>query len=225
MFPCIPIPPIKSATCSFDSSTTTTTIPIPTKPNDGSRDSLCRDLPVETGFRHMYDKSGSCAREGKRAEAAFERAICISSQFDKWTVRRSTRIANMREHIDFVLYSPDDSRTLTVDVKGRKRICRAIPTLQDEYLWLELHSPRKKGWLQSPNTDIIAVCVGIDGDTFVLFDRQRLLLHAYNVIDTSTTVSKPMLALNKIYNRRGQEQLSLIYLKDAIVHAACAIIS
>jgi hypothetical protein len=102
--------------------------------------------------RNQYDRH-HCLEQGQRAEDQFITLI----QQRGWQVQRASEYADKHEHWDCVIEKPP--RRFKVDVKAMKRIRRQDVTVQDQWLWVELHGvrPSDHGWLYAGQADLLAI--------------------------------------------------------------------
>ncbi|MEZ4883655.1 MAG: hypothetical protein R3E32_02870 [Chitinophagales bacterium] len=156
--------------------------------------------------RNQYDKKDSL-KIGNQAENSF---AAIAEQ-GGWTVESANRQQNIYEHWDFRI-SKENSR-YKVDVKARKRISRSDQDLQDEWIWIEIHSVRKndQGWLFGGESDLIAF---EQKDAFWLVLREDLKTLIPQKVE-KIWVEKSWQAQYKLYRRKGRHDiLTLIKATD-----------
>ena len=156
--------------------------------------------------RNKYDKRDSL-EIGEKAEALFAKLAGRKG----WQVTMAPEGGNIDEHWDFLIESSLEN--YKVDVKGMKRVSRGDPTVQDTWLWVELHSVRSynRGWLYDGEADLIAV---EKINTFVLVRRVDLLALVEQIVDLSSVVSSARQAKYKVYSRRNRpDKISLIETK------------
>jgi hypothetical protein len=156
--------------------------------------------------RNRFDKKDSLEL-GRRAEDAFAR-LAIQHGF---TVTASSGKENKDEHIDYIIERNGKSKK--VDVKSLKRKSRADKELQDEFLWIELHSVRKnnKGWLYDGNADLIAFELS---KSFRLVERLELIKLVQKLVDFETKVTSSKDALYKVYSRKDRPDLLTMIKSD-----------
>ena len=149
--------------------------------------------------RNRYDKKDSLEL-GRRAEDSFAR-LAIQHGFK---VTASSEKGNIDEHFDCVIER--DGKSHKVDVKSIKRKSRGDKELQDEFLWVELHSVRKdnKGWLYDGKADLIAFELT---RSFRLVDRLELIALVEKLVDFDEKVASPKEALYKVYSRKSRSDL------------------
>lgn len=149
--------------------------------------------------RNRYDKKDSLEL-GRRAEDSFAR-LAIQHGFK---VTASSEKGNIDEHYDYVIER--DGKTHKVDVKSIKRKSRGDKELQDEFLWIELHSVREnnKGWLYDGHADLIAFELA---NSFRIVDRLELIALVEKLVDFDAKVTSPKDALYKVYSRKSRPDL------------------
>jgi len=149
--------------------------------------------------RNRYDKKDSLEL-GRRAEDSFAR-LAIRHGFK---VTTSSEKGNIDEHFDYVIER--DGKSHKVDVKSIKRKSREDNELQDEFLWIELHSVREhnKGWLYDGHADLIAFELA---KSFRIVDRIELLALVEKLVDFDAKVDSPKDALYKVYSRKSRPDL------------------
>ena len=139
-----------------------------------------------------YDRTGSCAVEGKSAEERFIQY----AQSKGWNAIRGTTQQNMFEHWD-VMINKDD-KSYRVDVKGKKRVNRNDTHTLDDKVWIELDGFKKiKSWLYG-KADLIAFETT---DKFTLIPRLKLIQLVDKLVDKTAYVQKAKDALYKVYAR------------------------
>ncbi|OUD13857.1 hypothetical protein [Thioflexithrix psekupsensis] len=157
--------------------------------------------------RNQYDRH-HCLEQGQRAEDQFIALI----QQRGWQVQRASEHADKHEHWDCVIEKPP--RRFKVDVKAMKRIRRQDVTVQDQWLWIELHGvrPSDRGWLYAGQADLLA----IEQQThFLLLKRLDLIDFVDQFVDRQKQVATADQARYCVYSRPGRvDQLTLIEIKQ-----------
>lgn len=156
-------------------------------------------------MRNKFDRSGEAAASGFAAEASFEK----SAQSKNMKVTKASRKENM-SHIDyFVEYQ---NKTVSVDVKSRKKIKRSDSAINDEFIWIEFKNVQgKRGWLYG-KADFIAF---EREDHFLLVKRSLLAKLCEKLVDLSKINENPRFPLYSAYQRRNRNDvLSLIRADD-----------
>jgi hypothetical protein len=159
--------------------------------------------------RNRYDKKDSLEL-GRRAEDAFAR-LAVKHGFK---VTASSGKENINEHIDYIIERNGKSKK--VDVKSLKRKSRGDKELQDEFLWIELHSVREnnKGWLYDGKADLIAFELS---KSFRLVERLELIKLVKKLVDFEANVSSSKDALYKMYSRKDRfDVLTMIKSDDLL---------
>ncbi|HCB01539.1 MAG TPA: hypothetical protein DEP19_04075 [Anaerolineae bacterium] len=159
--------------------------------------------------RNRYDKKDSLEL-GRRAEDAFAR-LAIQHGFK---VTASSGKENIDEHIDYVIER--DGKSHKVDVKSIKRKSRGDKELQDEFLWIELHSVRKnnQGWLYDGKADLIAFELK---ESFRIVERLELIKLVEKLLDFEAKVTSSKEALYKVYSRKDRyDLLTMIKSEDLV---------
>lgn len=149
--------------------------------------------------RNKFDKRDS-----------FELGISAQAQFASiavkrgWNVVEATKEQDIDEHWDFLLSKP--SKQYKIDVKARKRISRQDETVQDEWLWIELHGVRQNdaGWLFGGNADLIAFETT---DSFVIISKTELEEIVRKYVSTKEKAATAEEAKYKIYSRKGRHDI------------------
>ncbi len=159
--------------------------------------------------RNRFDKKDSL-EIGRRAEDAFAR-LAIQHGFK---VTPSSEKGNIDDHYDYVIER--DGKSHKVDVKSMKRKSRGDRELQDEFLWIELHSVRKnnKGWLYAGKADLIAFELS---KSFIIVERVELINLVEKLVDFESKVSSAKDALYKVYSRKDRyDVLTMIKSADLV---------
>ena len=156
-------------------------------------------------FIHKYDKR-SAASIGNKAERLF---ISLAGK-KGYSVKPSTTEQNRIKRVDY--YLKNNSQTKGVDVKSRKRICAYDKNYNDNWTWVEFkNADGFNGWLYG-EADYIAF---EKKDYFLVVDTISLRELCERVIDRSKEyVSECSQAKYRIYQRRDQEEISLIKTSD-----------
>lgn len=151
-------------------------------------------------FTHHYDKDGSCSFMGHKAELEFAGA-CRKMGLLPY----DTDLNGQLSHKDFTLLGG-----LSVDVKSAKRIRRRDARPQYEMAWVEIHGPKKKGWLFGGKANWIAFERRYD---FVCVPRQDLASFVEAHVQHDMKAESPDTAVYRPY-LRGKSLLSLIPMRD-----------
>lgn len=156
-----------------------------------------------------FDKNNLCKISGEKAENLFS-SISNAKGFK---CIEASREENIHKHIDFYLEGKD--KTVSVDVKSRKKTNRKDSKFNDEWVWVELKNVRgSKGWLYG-SADFI--CFERESD-FVLIPRKSLI----NIVNESvrfdlSMVDKAYQAKYRIYQRSGRrDQITQIEMANII---------
>lgn len=159
--------------------------------------------------RNRYDKKDSLEL-GRRAEDTFAR-LAIQHGFK---VTASSGKENIDEHIDYIIER--DGKSKKVDVKSIKRKSRGDKELQDEFLWIELHSVRKnnKGWLYDGKADLIAFELK---KSFRLVERLELIKLVEKLVDFEAKVTSSKESLYKVYSRKSRPDLLTMIKSDDLM--------
>lgn len=159
--------------------------------------------------RSLYRRQDSLEL-GRRAEDAFAR-LAIRRGFK---VSASSKKEDINEHVDYVIERNGKSKK--VDVKSLKRKSRGDRELQDEFLWIELHSVRKdnKGWLYAGKADLIAFELS---KSFRLVERLELIKLVQKLVDFEAKVSSSKDALYKVYSRKKRPDLLTMIKSDDLL--------
>lgn len=143
-----------------------------------------------------FDKNNQCKAAGDKAENLFSK-IAASKGFKCY---EASKEENIYKHIDFYLEGKD--KTISVDVKSRKKTNRKDSKFNDEWVWIEIKNVRgAKGWLHG-SADFICF---ERSDDFVLIPRKSLIkiVNQHVRFDLSM-VDKAYQAKNRIYQRFGR---------------------
>ena len=146
--------------------------------------------------RNKYDKRG-CLEIGQKAEGVFAR---IAAQ-KGWRVTAASNYANINEHWD--LRIEKGAERYRVDVKGMKRLSRRDSSVQDEWIWIELHGVREhdRGWLYDGKAELMAF---EKKGSFVIVKRDGLIKLVEQLVDLNATVYAAKAARYKAYSRPGR---------------------
>jgi len=153
--------------------------------------------------RNRYDKKDSL-EIGDRAENIFKR-MAVSRG---WELEDAPEESNINEHWDFLMKKENES--YKVDIKGMKRVRRSDQSVQDEWVWIELHGvrPYDRGWLYDGKADLISF---EKMTSFVIVKRIDLIALVEKQVDLKTLVHSPGEAKYRIYNRSGRpDRITLI---------------
>ncbi len=156
--------------------------------------------------RNKYDRKDSLEL-GETAESQFAEL----ARQKGWQVTKAPGRRDRDEHWDFLIQKSEQK--FRVDVKARKRISRHDASLQDHWIWIELHGVRKDdpGWLYGGKSDLIAFETK---DSFVIARRADLSTLVEKLVDLNCIVSRPMDAKYKVYSRPGRpDRITLIELQ------------
>ena len=160
-------------------------------------------------YRNRFDKDGKCSREGHNAEDLF----CEMAKDRGYITEKSSRQDNMHKHIDYTLEGKN--KTVTVDIKARKRTSRRDKKFNDEWVWLELKNVQgRKGWLYG-DADFIVFETEED---FVLVPRKSLigLVNSTVRFDLSF-VERAYQAKYRIYQRaKRRDQITQVKMEDIL---------
>jgi len=150
-------------------------------------------------LRNQYDHR-DCLEMGESAEAMFAEL----AERHGWSVTRAASEADIDQHWDYAI-AKDDRRFL-VDVKAMKRVSRRDPSVQDQWLWVELHGVRlgDKGWLFGGKADLLAVETR---DAFVIVERQDLARLVQQLVEWDRPVPTAREAHYRPYRRSGRHDL------------------
>lgn len=153
--------------------------------------------------RNRLDKKDSLEK-GHEAENSFAEIAGKKG----WEVIPAPRNSDIHEHWDFLLKKGE--KEYKVDVKARKRIKRSNASVQDKWLWIELHGVREDepGWLYGSKADLIAFETK---NSFVIAPRTELIELVHKLVDFNSLASRPEDARYKIYSRSGRhDKITLI---------------
>ena len=156
-------------------------------------------------YVHKYDKR-NCAEIGGKAERLF---ASVSGKLG-YKIKSSTDLENKIKRVDF--YLEKDGDTKGVDVKARKKICASDKNYTDHWTWVEFRTADGyNGWMYG-EADYIAF---EKKDYFLVVNTKSLRKLAESLIDKSKEyVKRCEEAKYRIYQRRGEEELSLIKTSD-----------
>ena len=127
-------------------------------------------------------------------------------------VKEANREENINKHWDFKI--SENQAEHRVDVKARKRILRHSQSVQDEWIWIELHGvrPYDEGWLYAGIADLLAFETH---QSYVIVKRDDLILKVDDVVDKDSMVTKSSECKYKVYSRPGRpDLLSFINIRD-----------
>jgi len=156
-------------------------------------------------FVHKYDKRNA-ASIGNRAERIF---VSIAGRRG-YKIKPSTNQENKVKRVDF--YLEKNSQIKGFDVKSRKKICYYDEDYNDDWTWVEFkNADGFDGWMYG-EADYIAF---EKLKYFIVVDRISLKNLAEKIIDRDKEFVKDCHnAKYRIYQRRDQEQISLIKNSD-----------
>lgn len=146
--------------------------------------------------RNRYD-TRDCLEIGERAEEAFAQI----ARKRGWRVTVASDHANIHHHWDLLIEK--GTERYRVDVKGMKRVTRYDLSVQDKWLWIELHGVREhdRGWLYDGEAELIA----FEKETaFSILMRSDLIKLVEQLVDMNTTVRSAKEARYKVYSRPGR---------------------
>jgi len=160
-------------------------------------------------YINKFDKGGKCSEEGHNAEGVF----CEIAMEKGFITTASTREENMHKHIDYFLEGQD--KTVSVDIKARKRTSRRDKKFNDDWVWLELKNVQgRKGWIYG-EADFI---VFEREEDFALVPRKSLIkLINEEVRFDLSFVEKAFEAKYRIYQRKGRrDQITQVKMEDVL---------
>ena len=160
-------------------------------------------------YRNKYDKTGQCSIEGHQAEKSLEDL----AREKGFVVTKATREQNMHDHIDTFLEGKN--KTVSADVKARKRTSRRDKKFNDDWVWVELKNVQgRNGWLYG-KADFIIFEREKD---FVLVPRKGLIkLVNEQVRFDLSFVEKAYQARYRIYQRaRRRDQITQLKMEDIL---------
>ena len=141
---------------------------------------------------------------GDIAEDVFRR---LAAERD-WELTDATFEENVSEHWDYLMVKGKHS--YKIDVKAMKRLSRDDSSVQDKWVWIELHGvrPYDKGWLYDGKADLISF---EKISSFIIVKRTDLIMLVKSLVDDKTLVHRSREAKYKIYNRQGRpDKITLI---------------
>jgi hypothetical protein len=167
---------------------------------------------------HYMDERSITA--GESAEKAFPKAARAKSM----EVERGSRHDERVNHIDFWMSpkgwrpnfakgeSMSDKPRWGIEVKAMKRISRADPRPQSEWLWVEFKNINGgEGWLYGKATFLAAETP----EGFALINLKMLRQFAEERVDREAKVTRPQEARYRSYTRRNRaDEMSLVRLSD-----------
>ena len=156
-------------------------------------------------FVHKFDKRNA-ASIGNRAERIF---VSLAGARG-YKIKPSSTTDNKIKRVDF--YLEKNSQTKGVDVKSRKKICYYDKDYNDDWTWVEFkNGDGFKGWLYGEANYIAFE----KKDYFIVVDRISLKNLSESLIDRNKEFVKDCYnAKYRIYQRRDQEEISLIKTSD-----------
>jgi hypothetical protein len=156
-------------------------------------------------FIHKYDKRNA-ASIGNKAERIF---ICLAGKRG-YQVQPSTTDENRIKRVDY--YLKKDSQIKGFDVKSRKKVCAYDREYNDDWTWVEFKTADGyPGWMYG-EADYIAF---EKKDYFLIVNTISLRNLSESLIDKNKEyVGSCSQAKYRIYQRRGQEEISLIKTSD-----------
>ncbi len=159
--------------------------------------------------RNRYD-TRDCLEIGERAEDAFARI----ARKRGWKVTIASGYANINDHWDLLIEK--GAERYRVDVKGMKRVSRHDPSVQDKWLWIELHGVREndRGWLYDGKAELIAFEAEA---SFVIVRRNDLIKLVEQLVDMNATARSAKDARYKVYSRPGRpDKIAMIEMEKLV---------
>ena len=146
--------------------------------------------------RNVYDKK-DCLEIGQKAEAVFAGIAAAKG----WRVTAASNYANINDHWDLLIAK--GAEKYRVDVKGMKRLSRGDSSVQDEWIWIELHGVREhdRGWLYDGKAELMAF---EKKESFVIVRRGDLIKLVERLVDLNTTAYSARAARYRVYSRPGR---------------------
>lgn len=160
-------------------------------------------------YINKLDKTGKCSKEGHAAEKTFGMLV----QSKGYILQEATKEQNMKSHIDYFLEGKD--KTVSVDVKARKRTSRKDKKFNDEWIWLEIKNVTgRDGWLYG-KADFIVFEREQD---FVLCPRKSLVELVNETVRFDLSfVENAFQAKYRIYQRKGRrDQITQVKMQDIL---------
>jgi hypothetical protein len=156
-------------------------------------------------YQNKYDKDGTCAAVGQKAEDIFKSL----AEERGYVVEVSSREQQFN-HIDFILKK--DGSQWKIDIKGAKKISRANEKPCFEHIWIEKKNCRgQDGWILGASSHIAFQ----QEDHFIIVPRKDLLKLVEKLCDFDKLVTQSKKALYCGYRRFGrQDLLTLIKTTD-----------
>jgi len=174
---------------------------------------------MEHNKKNQFDKKDSL-EIGNKAEKTF---IDVA-KLNGYSVKKATSLEDMNEHWDYEISNENES--FKIDVKAQKRISRSDTSVQDEWIWVEIHGVRKndQGWLYGGKSNLIAFERKSD---FIIIKIDHLKDLIPKILQLSNTpnpknsneryiwVEKSSEAQYKLYQRKGRyDIITLINFSD-----------
>lgn len=146
--------------------------------------------------RNKYDRR-SCLEIGQKAEDVFARMATERG----WKVTVASNYANINDHWDLLIEKGKER--YKVDVKGMKRLSRHDSSVQDQWIWIELHGVREhdRGWLYDGKAELVAF---EKEGAFLIVMRDDLIKLVERLVDLNATVHSGKAARYKVYSRPGR---------------------
>jgi len=156
-------------------------------------------------YVHKYDR-----RNAAEIVSKAERIFASVAGNLGYLIRASTTDENRIKRVDF--YLEKDNEVKGVDVKARKKICGSDKKPNDYWTWVEFKTAGGfPGWMDG-ESDYIAF---EKEDHFLVVNTESLKKLAESLVDRSKEFVKSCEeAKYRIYQRRGEEELSLIKTSD-----------
>jgi len=146
--------------------------------------------------RNRYDRK-NCLEIGQKAEDVF---ASIATERG-WKVTVASNYANIHDHWDLLIEK--GAERYRVDVKGMKRLSRQDSSVQDRWIWIELHGVRDhdRGWLYDGKAELIAF---EKEGAFLIVMRNDLIKLVEQLVDLNTTARSAKQARYRVYSRPGR---------------------
>jgi hypothetical protein len=162
-------------------------------------------------YVNRYDISGENSKRGFTAESVF-----VDLMNKNFRVVPSSRMENMRNHIDYYVYD-ESGKYFTVDVKAKKKYAN------DREVWVEFKNEvGKGGWLYGKAT-VIAFEREKD---FVIVSREKLKDLCEQKVDLNNKTKNKFDCLYKSYSKENRNDvISKILFEDILNNINCTKIS
>lgn len=156
--------------------------------------------------KNFYDVGGECLKSGQSAEDQFEKLIA-----GRGSIRPASFFEQTNSHFDFLL-TTQSGKTISYEVKARKKLKRADEKVNDSKIWVEIVGiTGKPGWVYGKANYLVFE----QENDFIIVDRKKLVDFIEKTCDLNDVVNDSYRALYKGYKRQNRlDLITLVYSRD-----------